>query len=127
MGMPLKSAVPKTANDDAPQKLLDHLHPSSRLKRVPRNAMNRWKFDASMEVQEPPTFTERKKIKHGRKLWQHTDFETMSINEEIPPGVGRFHRCKNKIKTGQGFLDQDTLADLCGAAALQLTFALGNH
>lgn len=88
--------------------------------------MNRWKFDASMEVQERPTLTERKKKTWAETL-ANTDFETMSRNKDSPWLWQISSLQKQNQNWSLGFLDQDTLADLCGAAALQLTFALGNH
>jgi hypothetical protein len=99
--MPLKSAVPKIANDDAPQKLLDHLHPSSRLKLLPRNAMNRWKFDASMEVQEPPTFTERKK-NMGRNSGKHR-FRNNVHKQRFPLALADFIVAKTKSRQVKDF------------------------
>ena len=88
--------------------------------------MNRWKFDASMEVQERPTLTERKKSM-GRNSGKHRFRNNVQKQRDSPWRWQISSLQKQNQNWSLGFLDQDTLADLCGAAALQLTFALGNH
>lgn len=96
MGMPLKSAVPKIANDDAPQKLLDHLQGLNLFQGtrwIGGSLTPQWRFKSDQ-------LWPKEKKKHGQKLWQ-TQISKQCPETKIPPGFGRFHRCKNKIKTGR--------------------------